>query len=54
VHFLDVGGVPVAEAAGLETLIRGMQFRLSDDDALLMEARNVFDSFYKIFSENKP
>lgn len=52
VHYLDVGGIPVAESAGLETLIRGMHRRLTDDDALLSEARKVFDSFYLVFSEN--
>jgi hypothetical protein len=52
VHYLDVGGIPVPEAAGLETLIRGMQQRLSDDDELLTEAEKVFDSFYQAFSGN--
>ncbi|MCI0653039.1 MAG: chromate resistance protein [Methylococcaceae bacterium] len=54
VHYLDVGGIPVAEAAGLETMMRGMRERLNDDDTLLSEARNVFDSFYLVFSENGP
>lgn len=52
VHYLDVGGIPVPEAAGLEALIRGMHQRLSDDDALLSEAGKVFDSFYLAFSGN--
>jgi hypothetical protein len=52
VHYLDAGGLPVAEAAGLETLIRGMRQRLADDDALLAEAGKVFDSFYLAFSGN--
>lgn len=50
VHYLDVGGIPVAEAAGLETLVLGMRQRLADDDALLAEAGKVFDSFYLAFS----
>lgn len=50
VHYLDVDGIPVPEAAGLEMLIRGMHQRLSDDDALLAEAGKVFDSFYLAFS----
>ncbi|MGH8556328.1 MAG: chromate resistance protein ChrB domain-containing protein [Methylococcales bacterium] len=55
VHYLDVGGIPVSESAGLETLIRGMHQRLSDDDALLTESGQVFDSFYLVFSsENYP
>ncbi len=52
VHYLDVGGIPVAEAAGLETLVQGMHQRLTDDDALLTEAGKVFDSFYLAFSGN--
>jgi hypothetical protein len=52
VHYLDVGGIPVPEAAGLETLIQGMRRRLADDDALLAEAEKVFDSLYLAFSGN--
>ncbi|HWP01270.1 MAG TPA: chromate resistance protein ChrB domain-containing protein [Methylococcus sp.] len=52
VHYLDVGGIPAPEAAGLETLLRGMHQRLSDDDELLIEAGKVFDSFYLAFSGN--
>jgi hypothetical protein len=52
VHYLDVGGIPVPEAAGLETLLQGMHQRLSDDDELLIEAGKVFDSFYLAFSGN--
>jgi hypothetical protein len=36
VHYLDVGGIPVLEAAGLETLIRGMRQRFTADDDLLI------------------
>lgn len=50
VHYLDIGGIPVPEAPGLAALIRGMQQRLADDDALLTEALAVFDSFYQHFS----
>lgn len=52
VHYLDVGGIPVPEAAGLETLIKGMRLRLADDDELLAEAEKVLDSFYQAFSGN--
>lgn len=52
VHYLDVGGIPVAEAPGLETLMRGMRERVVDDNALLAEAGKVFDSFYLAFSGN--
>lgn len=50
VHYLDVGGIPVPEAAGLETLIRGMQQRYSDDDTLLFETEKIFDAYYQAFT----
>ncbi|MEI6066487.1 MAG: chromate resistance protein ChrB domain-containing protein [Methylococcaceae bacterium] len=53
VHFLDVGGVPVPEAAGLETLIVGMQQRWLGDDELLAEVEKIFDAFYQAFSGNR-
>jgi hypothetical protein len=52
VHYLDVGGIPVLEAAGLETLIRGMQQRWLVDDELLAETEKIFDAFYQAFSGN--
>jgi len=52
VHYLDVGGIPVLEAAGLETLIRGMQQRWLTDDELLTETEKIFDAFYQAFSGN--
>lgn len=54
VHYLDVGGIPVPEAAGLESLLRGMRQRLPDDDALLAQAGQVFDSLYLDFSGTDP
>ena len=38
VHFLDAGGIPVAEAHGLELILKGMRERCTDDDQLLGEA----------------
>jgi hypothetical protein len=49
VHYLDVGGVPVPEAEGIETLLAGARGRHADDDALLAEAESVFDSLYAAF-----
>ena len=43
VHFLDVGGLPVAEAAGIDALLAGASARQSDDDRLLRDAMQVFD-----------
>jgi hypothetical protein len=52
VHYLDIGGIPVLEAAGLETLIRGMRQRFTADDDLLAESEKIFDAFYQAFSGN--
>lgn len=46
VHCIDVGGIPVDEAPGLEMLVRGLQARHGDDDALLAAAIPVFDALY--------
>lgn len=43
VHCLDVGGLPVADAAGIETLLAGLSSAYADDDALLAEAAKIFD-----------
>lgn len=54
VHSLDVGGVPVAEAAGIEAVLAGLRACARDDDKLLSEACRVFDGLYKNFTkENK-
>jgi hypothetical protein len=46
IHYLDVGGIPVAEAAGIESLLRGAQSAFADDDALLTEAAKIFELLY--------
>jgi hypothetical protein len=46
IHYLDVGGVPVPEAPGLEALLRGARAALSDDDALLAEAGRLLEYLY--------
>ena len=51
VHFLDVGGIPVHEAAGLATLLRGLQQQTPDDDALFLAVVPIFDAFYQAFQE---
>ncbi len=49
VHHIDIGGIPVDEAAGVETIVRGLQARHDRDDALLGAACDVFDSLYTAF-----
>lgn len=51
VHFLDVGGIPVPEAAGLETILSGLRGLHADDDALLNAACSVFDALYVAHTE---
>lgn len=46
VHFLDVGGIPVPEAAGLEAVLSGLREIHADDDALSLAAGAVFDALY--------
>jgi len=54
VHCLDVGGLPVPEAAGLETLLAGMRVSLPDDDALLAAASQAFDFLYANYQHGEP
>ena len=46
VHAIDVGGLAVDEAAGVETLVRGLQAQYADDDALLAAACSLFDTLH--------
>ncbi|MCO6413988.1 MAG: chromate resistance protein, partial [Thiogranum sp.] len=49
VHCLDVGGLTVAEAAGLERILSGIRARTRNDDSLLKAAGRVFDDLYLAF-----
>ena len=46
VHCLDAGGIPVAQAAGLEAILGGLRELHADDDTLLAAAAAVFDALY--------
>ena len=50
VHYLDVGGIPVPDAKGLETMLKGAKEKARTDDALLAEAMRVFDLLYSAYS----
>jgi len=52
VHFLDTGGVPVAEAAGVETLIEGARRRSNSDEELFAESEKTFDLLYEAYFES--
>jgi hypothetical protein len=51
VHFLDVGGVPVADAKGLETVLTGVREKARNDDELLAEAMKILDLFYSAYGQ---
>jgi hypothetical protein len=52
VHCLDVGGVPVAEAAGVEAVLAGLRAAAANDDQLLDAAGRVFDGLHENFNDN--
>lgn len=54
VHCLDVGGVPLAEAPGIEAVLAGARAAAADDDKLLADASKIFDSLYRNFKEENP
>ncbi len=49
VHFLEVGGTAVPEAAGVETLLQGAVRRSANDNVLLVEAEKTFDLLYEAY-----
>lgn len=51
VHSLDVGGVPVPEAAGFATILTGARAYCADDDQLLTEMTPVLNALYAAFQE---
>lgn len=53
VHSLDIGGIPVADAKGLETILRGIQTKARSDDKMALEAMKVFDLFYSAYAQRK-
>jgi hypothetical protein len=50
VHFLDVGGIPVAEAAGFASIVAGARALQPDDEALLRALTPMLDSLYATLS----
>jgi hypothetical protein len=51
VHFLEAGGTPVPEAAGVQTLLQGAVRRSQNEDQLLGEAEKTFDLLYEAYFE---
>ena len=46
IHFLDIGGVPVPDASGLEMVLKGARDTAKSDDELVAAASTVFDHVY--------
>ena len=46
VHYIDVGGMPLDEAPGIEMIVRGLQAQHQDDDRLLQAAFGFFDTLH--------
>jgi hypothetical protein len=51
VHYLDVGGIPVADAAGVSTALTGAKQQSRDDDQLLKQALALFDWLYAAYTD---
>src|SRR5204862_2397277 len=51
VHFLEVRGTPVPEAAGVQTLLQGALRRSPQEGELLAEAEKTFDLLYDAYFE---
>jgi hypothetical protein len=49
VHFLDVGGIPIAEAPGLAAIVSGARSLQPDDDALLLSVTSALESLYHTY-----
>lgn len=49
VHFLDIGGIDVADARGLEAILTGVREKARNDDEMLREASKIFDLFYAAY-----
>ena len=53
VHYIDIGGIPVDAAPGVEVIVRGLQAQHEKDDALLLAANAIFDTLYAAMKVRK-
>jgi len=51
VHYLDVGGIPVADAPGIGAMLAGARQKSRDDDHFLKQAIALFDLVYAAYAE---
>ncbi|MFZ1910234.1 MAG: chromate resistance protein ChrB domain-containing protein [Burkholderiales bacterium] len=54
VHYLEVRGDPVPEAAGVQTLLQGAMRRADGEDQLLRESEKTFDLLYDAYCDPPP
>lgn len=52
VHYLDAGGVPAEDAAGVNAVLSGARAHAKSDDALLAEAMKTFDFLRSAYEEH--
>ena len=53
VRMLDIGGIPVPDAKGLETVLRGVKQRTRSDDGAIREAAKIFELFYGAYAQSE-
>jgi hypothetical protein len=53
VHYLDVGGIPVPEAAGFAAIVSGTRTLQPNDDALLKCVTPVLDGLYRAYTSSE-
>lgn len=51
VHYLDVGGAPIAEATGFVTLLSGAKRSAVNDDEFLAAATPLFEHLYRAYTK---
>jgi hypothetical protein len=49
IHYLDIGGIPVADAKGLEMILKGARDTTRSDDELVTAASRIFDHMYSAY-----
>ncbi|HET9469762.1 MAG TPA: chromate resistance protein ChrB domain-containing protein, partial [Usitatibacter sp.] len=50
VHYLDAGGIPVADAKGLEAVLRGVREKARNDDEAVAKACGILDYLYAAYA----
>lgn len=51
VHYLDIGGIPVPDSKGLETLLGAVRHTARSDDQAVIDGAKIFDLFYAAYAQ---